>query len=56
MEDGQGLVGYVPVAYLTIIIDETLHEEESDTTKKEEHEKSTDGMKSGREKGQDGVR
>ena len=38
------------------IIDETLQEEESDTTKKEEHEKRTDGTKIGREKGQDGVR
>ena len=39
-----------------ITIDETLQEEESDTTRKEGHEKSrpTDGMKIGREKGQDG--
>ena len=36
-------------------IDETLQEEESDTTMKEGHGKSTDGMKIGREKGQDGV-
>ena len=49
-------VGYVPVAYLMIIIDETLQEEESDTTRKEGHEKSIDGMMIGREKGQDGVR
>ena len=54
VEDGNGQVGYVPVAYIMIIIDETLQEEESDTTRKEGHEKSTDGMKSGREKGQDG--
>ena len=39
-----------------IIIDETLQEGESDTTRKEEHDKNTDGMKIGREKGQDGVR
>ena len=56
VEDGNGQVGYVSVAYLMIIIDETLHEEESDTTRKERHEKSTDGMKIGREKGQDGIR
>ena len=37
------------VAYLMIVIDETLQEEESDTTRKEGHEKSTDGMKIGRE-------
>ena len=55
VEDGNGQVGYVPVAYLMIIIDETLQEEENYTTRKEGHEKSTDGMKSGREKGQDGV-
>ena len=28
VEDGKGQVGYVPVAYLMIIIDETLHEED----------------------------
>ena len=32
VEDGKGQVGYVPVAYLMIIIDETRQEEESDTT------------------------
>ncbi len=56
MEDGNGQVGYVPVAYLMIIIDETLQEEESDTTRKEGDDKNTDGMKIGREKGEDGVR
>ena len=30
VEDGKGQVGYVPVEYLMIIIDETLEEEESD--------------------------
>ena len=34
-EDGKGQVGYVPLAYLMIIIDETLQEEDSDTTRKE---------------------
>ena len=49
-------VGYVPVAYLMIIIDETLQEEESDTTRKEGHEKRTDGTKIRGEMGQDGER
>ncbi len=44
-EDGKGQVGYVPSAYLMIIIDETLQEEESDTTRKEGHKKRTDGTK-----------
>ena len=52
VEDGNGQVGYVSMAYLMIIIDETLMEEERDTTRKEGHEKRTDGMKIGREKGQ----
>ena len=56
VEDGNGQEGYVPVAYLMITIDETLQEEESDTIRKEGHEKITDGTKIGREKGQDGVR
>ena len=43
VEDGKGHVGYMPVAYLMIIIDETLQEDESDTTRKEGHEKRTDG-------------
>ena len=34
-ENGKGQVGYVPAAYLMIIIDETLQEEDSDTTRKE---------------------
>ena len=53
VEDGKGHVGYVPVAYLMIIIDETLHEEERDTTKKEGHSKRTDGTNIGGEMGQD---
>ena len=56
VEDGKGHVGYVPVAYFMIIIDETLQEEESDTTRKEGHEKSTDGTKIGGEMRQDGER
>ena len=31
VEDGKGQVVYVPVAYILIIIDETLQEEESNT-------------------------
>ena len=52
-EDVKGQVGYVPVAYLMIILDETLHEEES---RKEAHEKRTDGTKIGGEMGLDGER
>ena len=52
-EDVKGQVGYVPAAYLMIILDETQHEEES---RKEGHDKSTDGTKIGGEMGQDGER
>ena len=52
-EDVKGQVGYVPAAYLMIILDETLHEEES---RKEAHEKRTDGTKIGGEMGLDGER
>ena len=52
-EDGKGEVGYVPATYLMIILDETLHEKES---RKEGHEKRTDGTKIGRKMGQDGER
>ena len=52
-EDVQGQVGYVPAAYLMIILDETQHEEES---RKEGHDKRTDGTKIGGEMGQDGER
>ena len=34
-EDVKGHVGYVPAAYLMIILDETLHEEESDKIRTE---------------------
>ena len=43
------------MAYVMIIIDETLHEKESDTNRNEGHEKRTDGTKI-REMGQDGER
>ena len=46
----------MPVAYVMIIIDETLREEESDTTRKEGHEKRTDGTNIRGEMGQDGER
>ena len=55
-ENGKGQVGYVPAAYLMIIIDETLQEEDSDTTRKEGQGKGTDGTKIGGEMGQDGER
>ena len=43
----------MPAAYLMIILDETLHEEES---RKEAHEKRTGGTKIGGEMGLDGER
>ena len=52
-EDAKGQMGYVPAAYLMIILDETLHEEKS---RKEAHEKRTDGTKIGGEMGLDGER
>ena len=48
-EDVKVQVGYVPAAYLVIILDETLHEEESNKTRKEGNEKRTDGTKIGGE-------
>ena len=50
-EDGKGQVGYVPAAYLMIIIDQ---EDDSDTTRKEGQGKRTDGTNIGGEMGQDG--
>ena len=55
-ENGRGQMGYVPASYLMIIIDETLQEEDSDTTRKEGQGKGTDGTKIGGEMGQDGER
>ena len=52
-EGVKGQVGYVPAAYLIIILDETQHEEES---RKEGHDKRTDGTTIGGETGQDGER
>ena len=46
-EDNKGQVGYVPVAYLMIIMDEAVQEEGCDKTRKEGQEKSTDGTKIG---------
>ena len=46
-ENGKGQVGYVPAAYLMIIIDETLQEEDSDTTRKEGQGKGSDGTEMG---------
>ena len=54
-ENGKGQVGYVPAAYLMIILDETLQEEDSDT-RKEGQGKGTDGTKIGGEMGQHGER
>ena len=48
---GRGCNG--PAAYLMIILDETLYEEES---RKEEHDKRSEGTKIGREMRQDGER
>ena len=56
VDDGEEQVGYVPAGYLMIIIDETRQEEESDTDRKEGHEKRTDGTKTRGEMGQDGQR
>ena len=48
--DVKGQVGYVPAAYLMIILYDTLHEEE---IRKEGHEKRTDGTNIGGEMGLD---
>ena len=55
-EDGNGQVDYVPSASLMIIIDETLQEEDSGTTRKEGQGKRADGTKIGGEMGHDGER
>ena len=46
-EDSKGEVWYVPVAYLTRIVDDTVQEEGCDKTRKEGHEKRTHGKKIG---------
>ena len=56
VEDGNGQVGYVPAAYLMIIVDETHQEEENDTDRRDGHERRADGTKFGGEMGQDGER
>ena len=55
-EDSKGEVGYVPVSYLMMILDETVQEEGCDRTRKEGQEKSTDGTKIREEMRQDGGR
>ena len=49
-------MGYAPVAYVMIILDETVQEDRGDKTGKEGQDKSTDGTKTGREIGHDGER
>ena len=48
-EDSKGEVGYVPVSYLMMIVDETVQEEGCDKTRIEGQEHSTDGTKIGEE-------
>ena len=55
-EDSKGEVGYVPVSYLMMIVDETVQEEGCDKTRIEGQEKSTDGTNIGEEMRQDGGR
>ena len=43
-ENGRGHVGYVPAAYLMIIVDETHQEEENDTDRRDGHERRADGI------------
>ena len=54
-ENGKGQVRYVPAVYHMIIIDETLQEEDSDTTSKKGG-KGADGTNIGGAMGQDGER
>ena len=54
-EDSKGEVGYVPVSYLMMIVDETVQEEGCDKTRKEGQEKSKGGTKIGEEMRQDGA-
>ena len=55
-EDSKGEVGYVPVSYMMMIVDETVQGEGCHKTRKEGHGKRTHGTKIGGEKGQDGER
>ena len=55
-EDNKRQMGYVPVAYVMIIMDETVQDGGGDKTGKERQDKSTDGTKTGREMGRDGER
>ena len=56
VEDGNGQVGYVPAAYLMIIVDETHQEEENDTDRRDGYERRADGTNIGGEMVQDGER
>ena len=55
-EDSKGEVGYVPVSYLMMIVDETVQEEGCDNTMIEGQDNSTGGTKIGEEMIQDGGR
>ena len=55
-EYSKGEVGYVPVSYLMMIVDETFQEEGCDKTRIEVQEKSTGGTKIGEEMRQHGGR
>ena len=46
-EDNKRQMGYVPVAYVMIIMDETVQEGGGDKTGKERHDKNTDGTNIG---------
>ena len=46
-EYSKGEVGYVPVSYMMMIVDETVQEEGCDKTRIEGQEHSTDGTKIG---------
>ena len=55
-EYSKGEVGYVPVSYLMMIVDDTVQEEGCYKTRKEVQDKSTDGTKIGEDMRQDGGR
>ena len=47
-------MGYVPVAYVMIVMDETVQEDGCDKTGKEGQDNNIDGTKNGGEMGRDG--
>ena len=55
-EDNKGQLGYVQVAYVMIIMDETVQEGGGDKTGKERQDSSTDGTKIGGQMGRGGKR